>query len=254
MEKQLLRTIEIVNYPKEVMTAKAIRAKYWEPKHKLLMSFMSNTSTTPSLQPVLKMHDGKELHVARDRNNKFWILNSGYLWKKVGPRYRLWDTYRKEYVVKNSGEAGTERWKPVSDYYQNKNEFLKGMIVKQLKEFWIAKLSVFTSITPMKSDTVSSHTFPLEGYNYPVTLGIHYRARIPDNGDLDNYSLPYHKTLIDSMVKVGILKDDRIRYVNGINLSHTPIEEGSMDSLVKTWGQSANDVITIKIYGNANKL
>ena len=45
-----------------------------------------------------------------------------------------------------------------------------------------------------------------------------------------------------------------MRDINGINLSYTPIEEGSMDELVKSWGQSANDVITIKIYGNANRL
>jgi len=243
MEKQLLRTIEIVNYPKEVMTAKSIRSKYWEPKHKLLMSFFSNRGHIPSVKypaPIHKDDTGKELHVGMDRHGRFWELNGNYLWKKVGPRYRLWDVYRKEYVVKNSGEAGTERWKPVSDYYQNKNEFLKGMIVKGLKEFWVSKLS--------------QSSFSLEGFQYPVTLEIHYLARIPDNGDLDNYSLPYHKTLIDSMVKVGILKDDRIRYVNGINLSHTPIEEGSIDEVVKSWGQSANDVITIKIYGNANKL
>jgi len=242
MEKQLLRTIEIVNYPKEVMTAKAIRAKYWEPKHKLLMAFFSNRQA--NIIPITKDNQLNEIHAGQDRHGRYWELNANYCWKKVGPRYRLWDVYRKEYVVKNSGEAGTERWKPVSDYYQNKNEFLKGMIVKQLKEFWI---------TQLRSGEIAQSS-SLEGFHYPVTLEIHYHARIPDAGDLDNYSLPYHKTLIDSMVKVGILKDDRIRYVNGINLSHTPIEEGSMDAIVKTWGQSANDVITIKIYGNANKL
>jgi len=247
MEKQLLRTIEIVNYPKEVMTAKAIRAKYWEPKHKLLMAFFSNRQSIDT-KPIIKI-EGKEVYNGKDKKDRYWELNAGYQWKKVGPRYRLWDVYRKEYVVKNSGEAGTERWKPVSDYYQNKNEFLKGMIVRQLKEFWVAQLP--KSIV-LEGDVPQSSS--LEGYHYPVTLEIHYHARIPDTGDLDNYSLPYHKTLIDSMVKVGILKDDRIRYVNGINLSHTPIEEGNMDEVVKSWGKSANDVITIKIYGNANKL
>ena len=243
MEKQLLRTIEIVNYPKEVMTAKAIRCKYWEPKHKLLMAFMSNRPSVIT-HPIIRNDDGSHRYVGKDRHDRYWELNAGYLWKKVGPRYRLWDTYKKEYVVKNSGEAGTERWKPVSDYYQNTNEFLKGTIVKALKEFWI---------TQLRSGEIAQSS-SLEGFQYPVTLEIHYLARIPDNGDLDNYSLPYHKTLIDSMVKVGILKDDRIRYVNGINLSHTPIEEGSMDEVIKSWGKSANDVITIKIYGNANKL
>lgn len=231
------------------MAAKSIRAKYWEPKHKLLMKFFSTLGTTTN-GPIVKTINGQELFVGKDRNNRNWVLKPEYSWKKVGPRFRLYDKSMQEYVVKNSGEAGTERWKPVSDYYQNKNEFLKGMIVKQLKEFWTSHLLALSNSrgnTPL-------HILSLEGYNYPVTIEIHYLARIPDNGDLDNYSLPYHKTLIDSMVKVGILKDDRIRYVNGINLSHTPIEEGDMDSLVKTWGQSANDVITIKIFGNASKL
>ncbi len=250
MEKQLLRTIEIVNYPKEVLAAKSIRAKYWEPKHKLLMAFFSNLNVGKDSPPIAKISDTEEIHTGQDRHGRHWKLNAGYIWKKVGPRYRLWDVYRKEYVVKNSGEAGTERWKPVSDYYQNKNEFLKGMIVKQLKEFWTSHLLALSN----SRGNTPIHILSLEGFNYPVTLEIHYLARIPDNGDLDNYSLPYHKTLIDSMVKVGILKDDRIRYVNGINLSHTPIEEGDMDSVIKSWGKSANDVITIKIYGNANKL
>jgi Holliday junction resolvase RusA-like endonuclease len=230
------------------MTAKSIRSKYWEPKHKLLMAFFSNeqVSSTLPITPIAVQGQNQEIHAGQDRHSRRWKLNSNYLWKKVGPRYRLWDVYRKEYVVKNSGEAGTERWKPVSDYYQNKNEFLKGMIVKALKEFWKHNFSVYLQACP--------DAFSLEGYQYPVTIDIHYHARIPDNGDLDNYSLPYHKTLIDSMVELKMLKDDRIRYINGINLSHTPIEEGSMDQLVKSWGQSANDVITIKIFGNANKL
>ena len=244
MEKQLLRTIEIVNYPKEVMTAKSIRSKYWEPKHKLLRSFFGKMES-PHGGPIIKVNN-REIHVGKDRHDTYWELSPRYKWKKVGPRYRLYDVETKECIVKNTGEAGTERWKPVSDYYQNKNEFLKGMIVKQLKEFWHNELNIWLSLP--------TSAFSLEGFHYPVTIDIHYHARIPDNGDLDNYSLPYHKTLIDSMVKIGILKDDRIRYINGINLSHTPIEEGSMDEVVKSWGKSANDVITIKIYGNANKL
>lgn len=234
-EKQLLRTITIVNYPKQVMTSKSIRAKYYKPKDKLLLKYLGSEIIPKEQSPS---------RYGKDRKSVFRFLADGYIWKNN----RLHHVPTKTDIIKNTNQVGKERWIEVSKYYENENEFVKGSIVKGLKAFWVEQLNHTYPSTSQNLVTMTPAVFSLEASHYPVFIHLNYNARIPDNADLDNYNLPYQKTLLDSLVKVGILGNDTIKYIDDIRYSYTPIEENN----VQSWGDSAQDKITIKIYGNTN--
>jgi hypothetical protein len=239
-EKQLLLTIKIHNYPKQALVSKATRAKYWKPKDKLLKKFLSKEKYN-HISPIDKYPIGT------CRADKLvYYLDPEYSWKNN----RLHHVPTKTDVLKNPDQVGKEKWIPIKGQDiigQKLHEMTKGKIFSFLKAFWIDELNkIIKSTQPT--------LFSLEGHHYPISVHIDYNDNIHEATDLDNYSLPYHKTLLDALVSAKVVIDDKLRYIDGLKLTYTPIEERDIDYIIKGWGTSAQHNVTIKIFGYANRV
>jgi len=61
------------------------------------------------------------------------------------------------------------------------------------------------------------------------TLVPHYTLYFKDNRkkDIDNYTAPLHKFLMDALVEGGIIEDDNYDYVTGFNTKFGGIEDSN---------------------------
>jgi hypothetical protein len=230
MEKDLVLTIQIKDYPKKILATASTRAKYFNPKHKLAQKYLTKIDW-PKPTPGLE---------AKDKAGNLRQLGPEYMWRKEGKNFRLHHTPTRTDVIANPKKVGKEKWIDINGqdiFGQRIHEFTRNKIVNELKKFW-------------KNKIVIPGDFSLKAPQYPVSIHINYKTTIADNADLDNYSLPYHKTLIDSLVEVGLLRNDTIRDIDGIKLTYEPIGKEYLADAILTWGDKIEDIITVKIYAN----
>lgn len=107
-----------------------------------------------------------------------------------------------ERVVKNALTAGTPRWLTLSGnwFYASPQKHTRALAIKEVKRFFRRALSKM-EIAPLSDDA-----YPLRvewEFHAPVGVG---------NWDLDNLWF-YQKCFLDTLVKMGVLRDDTIEYI-----------------------------------------
>ena len=222
--KEVLLTINLINYPRKILLTKKRRAKYFHPGDILPKKYLSNQIVLDN-NPLYALNNiGQKLH-----------LNNRYSWeehKLSGKRkeIRLYNSTTAEYVIKNSRVAGTENWKQIAgqDIYRfGMQNFYVSRIIGELHKYYMNYLTIEGKGQISFKDSV-----------YPIKIHYHFECEMDYNMDVDNYALPYYKAFQDCLVKSKIIPNDTRKYVDGFKIT-SEHRKGDTDRLI------------IKIYANS---
>jgi len=189
MNKELIHSIVMPNYPRKVLLSKQRRAKYFV--------------------------QGKD-DAVKDKKK---YASMRYMWKEhiaasKKKEIRLFDTATNEFVIKNSRIAGTERWLTINGqhYYDGKYpDYIKGKILNELAAFYTSFLQALTPID-----------------QYPLYIEYIFYCKLDDSTDLDNHAFPYYKGFQDCLTKNKIIKNDTWKHINGFTVGHFDSEENKL--------------------------
>lgn len=188
-------TIEYLNYPRVVETAKKVRVKYY-------------------------------LESKKDKLKIKKYATERYIYKAPSPgskdRY-LFDTVTNEFVIANPKAVGKAKYHRINgqDIWTGIHHNIRVKVAATLHEFFNTKLE---HITPID-------TFPII-VNLRIYDTLKHKNHY---WDVDNRTLIYNKVFMDAIVRKGIIPDDKNVYVSQPPSStFIPIEEHEIPRLVYT--------------------
>lgn len=218
MENQLL-IIEMPNYPRKILLSKSRRAKYFKRNDTLPLKYLQKDIINPLTVDVNKEE------VGRDKKNNYHKLAENLIWKshklsKKREEIRLYDIETKEYIIKNSRVANTERWEVINGqkiYNGLYHPVTRAKIMDHIHNYMLSFLEGILSI-------------PIECYPIKIDCELHDNLIDPISGknwDVDNRSYPYMKAFMDCLQTAGIIVKDSVEYVRKPPIPEfIPLEEG----------------------------
>jgi len=194
VEKTLLQTVTLQNYPRRIKLSNSIRTKYW---------LIKDRSKLP------KKYLSKEL-VGKFQVQPGCVIGNKYIWKthkktSLKTEIRLADRETEEFIIRNPKVAGTARWITINGqkiYNAEYSPFTRQKIMKHIHDWMLLSLQALTPIT----------TFPLyiecEVHDYKTDDIV-----VLSNWDIFNRAYPFCKAFEDVLQELRIIPDDTIDYV-----------------------------------------
>lgn len=201
MNKELIYSIEMPNYPRKIKISSSRRAKYF-----LFDKVNKGTQVVPKKY-------GESIGNIPNEKGFCWNTFSGKSSKKA--EIRLWNNKLGDWVIKNPKVAGTENWKVING---------NGVFSKNLNHFTLGKFFVILKGT-LENKYIDGFYYeflktlsPITKFPLYIECEVHDLVSDPisknQKWDVYNRGLIYCKAFDDSLTELGLIPDDNIDYIH----------------------------------------